>query len=139
MIFDEPEGPQERLSERSKTCWGCKHFHTHGVVFGHNFRKDNTYCQHPLAELDKFDMIFHGDHGKQIEWSTEKHDYNVPIWCPFKKKLTLDQKLEIIFKNADIRMKVMVKQRIDDFERNKRGHDALQHYFETGNMVWPTK
>lgn len=84
----EGEGPQDRYipAQHGKTCSGCKHYERIGQLFGHDFRKDNTYCNHPESKLTvgRFDSS-NNQGGKQIEFMTQSHAAEVPEWCPFKQ------------------------------------------------------
>lgn len=76
-------GPQGRIQDTSMTCRGCGYYERVGQVFGHDFRKDNTYCNHPEVKPDKYTSLMHAGKGKQIEFMTQSHNANVPHWCPF--------------------------------------------------------
>ncbi len=80
------EGPQliNIPSRRYSSCNGCKWFKTKGVVFGPNFRENQTSCSHPDFK-DERDFLTGKKGEKMIELSTREHDNHVPDWCPVIK------------------------------------------------------
>jgi hypothetical protein len=88
MVNGNDEGPQvvNVPGYSLRTCNGCKYFECKGVVFGHDFREDQTACLHPNVEKDFWAL--YQTKGKIIESRTRNHENRTPDWCPIAAQKT---------------------------------------------------